>query len=88
MLSPRQQVETIAKALGKALRFVEIPVEKAKAGMLKSGMPEIMADAILELMEEGTRPSGGYRTTTVRDVTGREPRSFEEWVRDHVAAFS
>jgi hypothetical protein len=50
--------------------------------MMKSGMSEQMANAILELLNRTPRP-----TTTVRDVTGVEPRSFAAWVHDHRAAF-
>jgi uncharacterized protein YbjT (DUF2867 family) len=88
ILSVREQVEKIRKALGKPLRFVAVPEERARAQMLASGTPAMMVDAIMELVGEGTRPSGGYKTTTVRDVTGRKPRTFDDWVRDNVAAFS
>jgi uncharacterized protein YbjT (DUF2867 family) len=84
-LGAAEQVEIIAAALGKPVRFVAVPVEAARAGMLRSGMDETMADAILELVLH----AGSERTTsTVRDVTGVEPRTFADWVRAHLAAFS
>lgn len=85
LLSTAEQVAHIGTALGKPLKFVEVPEAGARAGMLKSGMPPHMADALLELMRPGGEP---LVTATVRQVTGREPRRFEHWVRDHLAAFA
>jgi uncharacterized protein YbjT (DUF2867 family) len=87
MLTPRDQAEKIGAALGKPVRFVEVPEDKARSGMVAHGMPETMAEAILELIRWNTRPEGGLRTTTVRDITGRAPRTYDDWVRDHAAAF-
>jgi uncharacterized protein YbjT (DUF2867 family) len=88
LVSTREQVEAIAKARGLPIRFVEVPEERARAGMLGAGMPELMADAVLELVRAAGRGDEATKTTTVRDVTGREARTFDDWVRDHVVAFS
>jgi uncharacterized protein YbjT (DUF2867 family) len=86
-VSGREQVEAVAAALGKPIKVVEVPEEGAKAGMLKSGMSPIMVDAVMELIRAGASGHGGGANTTVRDITGKEPRTFAEWARDHVAAF-
>jgi uncharacterized protein YbjT (DUF2867 family) len=85
-MSAARQVEIIGSVIGKPLRFVDVPKDKARAGMIRSGMSEHIADAILELIG---RPASGelLSTTTVREVTGVAPRSFESWVRAHRAAF-
>ena len=85
-ITTADQVKTIGDALGKPIRVVEVPEAGARAGMLKSGMPEVIADAVLELM----RPHSlnDMVTTTVADVTGRPARSFEQWTRDHLRAFA
>jgi hypothetical protein len=55
--------------------------------MLKAGMPDVLADAVLELTRPGF--THGYPvTTTVADVTGSPARSFEQWARDHASAFA
>jgi uncharacterized protein YbjT (DUF2867 family) len=82
----REQVEAISAALGKPVKIVEVPEAGARAGMQKSGMPDVMVDAIMELMKP--RPEfQGHVTPTVRELTGREARTFPEWARDHVASF-
>ena len=83
VMTAREQVAVIAAELGRELTVVDAPPEQARAGMVRSGMPEQMANAILELLNRPPRP-----TTTVRDVTGVAPRSFATWVHEHLAAFS
>ncbi len=83
----REQVDAIGKAIGKAIRVIEVPEEGARQGMLKSKMPDFMVEAILELTRPTTR--GVAQTSPdVRDVTGREARTFDDWLADNVAAFS
>jgi uncharacterized protein YbjT (DUF2867 family) len=88
MLTPPDQAQKIGAAIGKSVRFVEVHEDKARAGMVSAGMPEMMAEAILELIRWNTRPGGGFRTTTVREITGRAPRTYDDWVRDHKHAFA
>jgi uncharacterized protein YbjT (DUF2867 family) len=87
LMTAAEQVDTIGAALGKPLRYVEVPDAGAKAGMMKSGMPELMADAVLELMRAGRDEHEALVTPDVRDVTGSSPRNFDVWVNDFVAAF-
>lgn len=82
-ISVAEQVETIARVIGKPIRFVDVPKEGARAGMLKAGLDAELVDAILELA--GSAES--LQTTTVRDVTGKSARTYEEWVHAHRAAF-
>jgi uncharacterized protein YbjT (DUF2867 family) len=87
LLTAAEQVDIIGAALGKALRYVEVPDEGARAGMLRSGMPEALADAVLELVGQARAGRGPASTTTVREVTGAEPRTFAMWVKAHLSAF-
>jgi uncharacterized protein YbjT (DUF2867 family) len=87
VLTTREQVEVIAAAIGRPIRLVEVPEAGARKGMLSSGMPDIMVGAVLELVRAASK-SKGFKTTAVHDVTGKEVRSFAEWVRDNRAAFA
>lgn len=88
-LTARRQVEVLAATIGRPIELVEVPEAGARAGMLKAGMTEELADAVLELTRAGAGGSGGDAriTTTVRDVTGAPARTFETWARDHASAF-
>jgi uncharacterized protein YbjT (DUF2867 family) len=88
LVSVREQVHQMAKVLGKSLRFVDVPEDGARKSMLGVGMPEIMVDGILELIRANAEGRASLQTTTVREVTGREARTFNEWVRDHAATFA
>jgi uncharacterized protein YbjT (DUF2867 family) len=57
LMSMEEQIGIIARVIGKPVRFVEVPEAGARAGMLKSGMPEVMVDALLE-MYRAYRTSG------------------------------
>ena len=83
VMSTRDQVAVIAAELGRPLRVVEVPVAQARDGMLGSGMPAVLADAILELSGHTPRP-----TMTVETITGRPPRTYATWVAEHRAAFT
>jgi uncharacterized protein YbjT (DUF2867 family) len=87
LMTAAEQVEVLAAALGKPLRCVDVPEAGARAGMLKAGMNEEMADALLEVMRRVREGGEALQTTTVREVTGAEPRTFATWAAEHLAAF-
>ena len=74
LLSTAEQVDLLGAALGRPLRFVDVPEAGARAGMLKSGMNEALIDAVLELMSRVGAGGEALLTPTVREVTGAEPR--------------
>ncbi len=83
VMSTRDQVAVIAAELGRPLRVVDVSVEQARDGMMGSGMPAVLANAIVELFGHTPRP-----TTTVEDITGRPPRTYAAWIAEHRAAFA
>jgi uncharacterized protein YbjT (DUF2867 family) len=88
-LSPADQVAALGAALGKALRFQPVPDEAAVAGMIKSGLDEELAGAIVELIRAAREERLGESlyTRTVEEITGRPARAFDEWARDHIHYF-
>jgi (4-alkanoyl-5-oxo-2,5-dihydrofuran-3-yl)methyl phosphate reductase len=86
-LSGAEQVAAISAAIGKPLRFIDVPEAAAREGMLKAGMPEGYVGPVLELMALIKAGYAGTVTPTVEQLLGRKPRSFSEWARDNAAAF-
>jgi uncharacterized protein YbjT (DUF2867 family) len=88
-LTPADQVAAIGAALGRELRFQPVPDEAAVAGMLRGGMDEELARAVVELIVAGReeRLGAGRYTRTVEEVTGRPARPFDDWARDHIEHF-
>ena len=87
LITTAQQVAILSELLGKPIRLVPVPEAGARAGMLKSGMPEVLADAVLELMRPDA-VSEPVLTTTVEEVTGHPARAYAAWARANTAAFS
>jgi uncharacterized protein YbjT (DUF2867 family) len=80
------QVATLAAALGRELRLVTVPPAAARAGMLKGGLSETLADAVLELTV-GPYAREEHFSKDVRAVTGAPARSYAQWVEAHLDAF-
>ncbi len=87
LLSAGEQVAKIGAAIGRPLRFVDAPPEAARAGMLKSGMPPLLVDALLELMAQVRAGQTALISPAVAEVLGRPARTFDAWLHDHAAAF-
>jgi uncharacterized protein YbjT (DUF2867 family) len=85
VISRPEQVKAIGAAIGRELRFEEVPVRDARARMLADGRPPALVDALLSAAE--TRSASSLVTSTVADLTGEPPRSFQRWARDHSDAF-
>ena len=82
---------TIAKITGRDVRFVDVSPADARKVMVSHGVSEWMADALVELYAwylpgEGTA-NGSAVTLAVQEVLDRPPRSFDQFVREHVKAF-
>ncbi|CAN5832851.1 NAD(P)H-binding protein [soil metagenome] len=87
LLSVNEQVQILARLLGKPLQYVDVPPAVAAEQMLKRGMPPMLVDALNELSVMLREGRGAYQTHTVEEITGRPPYTFEEWCRDHLAIF-
>jgi uncharacterized protein YbjT (DUF2867 family) len=86
-ISHREIAEKLSKVVGKPVEHVEVSLEEARGGMIEMGMPEWLADALFELFEVRQAGYTAGVTNAVKEVTGREPRSYEEFARDYRGAF-
>jgi len=87
LLTVDQQVQILARLLGKPLQYVDVPPAVADDQMRKAGMPPMLVDALSQLTVILREGRGAYRTDTVQQLTGRPAYTFEEWCRDHIGAF-
>ncbi|HWE89681.1 MAG TPA: NAD(P)H-binding protein [Pseudonocardiaceae bacterium] len=81
-LTIRDKVRIIGSVLGRELPFEELTPEQGKAEMSRI-MPAPLVDALFGFLAD----HAGKVTSTVQDVTGRPPYTFEQWVTDHLAEF-
>ncbi|MFI8168932.1 NAD(P)H-binding protein [Streptomyces sp. NPDC085931] len=84
-LSNAEQVTAIGRALGRDLRFVEVPPAEAGPDLFPH-VPPGMLPALLESLAAtvGTPPE---ITDTVHTVTGSPARPFTTWAQEHTTAF-
>jgi uncharacterized protein YbjT (DUF2867 family) len=86
-LSTREQVEIIGRAIGKQLKFVDIPEQVARDSMLGAGTPAVIAELTLEFCAAIKSGHGATVTDTVKKLTGKTPRTFESWTQEMASQF-
>jgi uncharacterized protein YbjT (DUF2867 family) len=79
--------KTFSAVLGKDVRYVNVPGEAALESMVGMGFPEWIAQGYNELMEGFSRGFAARVTDSFETLTGRPPRSFEQFARDFAQAF-
>ncbi|MFI6010851.1 NAD(P)H-binding protein [Streptomyces sp. NPDC051243] len=84
-LLPADRVRVLGEVLGRDLRPVGLAHEEARVEM-EARMPKPYVDAFFGFFVDGTLDESTV-LPTVREVTGREPRTFAQWARGHADAF-
>jgi hypothetical protein len=84
-LTQREQLHVIGDAVGRPLRFEELPPESARRELLTVTTASIADMPLNAYAAAVDRPA--LVTSTVADVTGAPARSFHRWAVDHVADF-
>jgi uncharacterized protein YbjT (DUF2867 family) len=83
-LSYAQVAERLSKILDKPVKYVDITANEARSRLQMYGAPPIMIEALLELWDAcASKLVNVAPTDVVKEVTGREPRSLEEFARDY-----
>ncbi len=86
-LTSEQQVKILSEAVGRPLKYVNVPDQAARDAMLGMGMPPRYVDAMVGLIQT-LRGIGRIEPTgDVKAVLGRQPRSFRQWAQDNAGAF-
>jgi uncharacterized protein YbjT (DUF2867 family) len=79
--------EELSAATGRPVEFVDVPEEAARQGFVEAGMPTWLVEHLIELFRIIRQGALEWTTDTVRVLTGREPRSFAEFAREHAGLF-
>ena len=80
-----EMADELSKVLGRVIRHVSLGAAELRAGMLAEGMPEAIADRMLDLERYFREDRASTITDDVKRVTGRAPRRFADYVRDTAA---
>ncbi|RVX46855.1 uncharacterized protein YbjT (DUF2867 family) [Nonomuraea polychroma] len=82
----REKVAILGAAIGRDVRFVELTVDEARAKWRGDGMGEETIEFLVNAL--GNTPEAGYTVVpTVREITGRDARSFAQWAAENADAF-
>jgi uncharacterized protein YbjT (DUF2867 family) len=84
-LRPAEQVAILSKFSGRDLRFDAQTDDEARPEM-ESQMPKEYVDAFFSFFRDGVIDETTVHPT-VKEVTGKEPRTFEQWAEEHADAF-
>ncbi len=84
-LSPPDQIAILSQVLGRDLRYAEADSADMLAQMVSYGMPEELAQAIIEQFRSTLEPYNSEPTGDITAVTSRPPRSFTDWAQAHRA---
>jgi uncharacterized protein YbjT (DUF2867 family) len=87
-LTHAEMADQLARATSRPVRYLDIPSEAMRQALVGLGLPVWQADGLVEDYEHYRRGEAAVVTPAVRDVTGREPRSFAQFALDYAAAFA
>ena len=84
-LLPADQVRILAHVLGRDLRFVGLSDAETRAEM-SAAMPVEYVDAFFSFFVDGKLDESKI-LPSVQEITGKQPRTFEQWAVTHANAF-
>ncbi|MEV0170276.1 NAD(P)H-binding protein [Streptomyces sp. NPDC050803] len=86
LLSFRQAVAEVAAATGTGLTYTPVPARAYGEALTGFGVPQEEAEFLVEVFEGLLDGRNARLTDGVREVLGREPRDFSDFVREAAAA--
>ena len=81
-LSYHEMAAQLSDALGRPIRYVDIPAAEARVRMREAGMSAWAVDLRLELYASYRAGAAERLTTAVADITGRQPRRFAQFAQE------
>ena len=78
----------LSAATGRDVEFVNVSDDDARAGLVQAGLPDFVAEQIVAIFAQARQGVNGEVTGTVESLTGRPPRGFGAFARDHADLFA
>ena len=75
----------MSATLGRTITHVSLPPSDLKQGLLGGGMPEKLADRMLDLERYFREDRASSISDDIKLVTGNNPRSFRDYLRETAA---
>jgi len=80
-------VAGLSIALGKEVKYVDVPLEAGKEAMIGMGLSQWDADTYGELLVNFSQGGMNRTTDNVELITGHPPRSYEQFAQDFAQVF-
>lgn len=87
VLTSRQRIERLGELLGTPVECVDVSREQAFENMTRMGMPDVIANARLDMIPIKANGAGAAPNDTVETVTARPPRTFDDWATRHLDVY-
>ncbi|MEV4578371.1 NAD(P)H-binding protein [Nonomuraea jabiensis] len=85
-LTSAEVARELSAALGRPVEHAELSPDELAAGLRAQGLPARFADDLAELSRQVANGSMAATTAAVRDLTGREPRTFGDFLAANAEA--
>ncbi len=79
--------EKIAKHAGRAVQYVDIPIEAQRKAMLEQGMPAWQVDALIDLQEYYASGKGGAVDQLLPKLLGHAPVTMDRFLAEFAGEF-
>jgi uncharacterized protein YbjT (DUF2867 family) len=86
-VSMEEFTKELSKELGKPVKYVSPPVDKAIEQMASHGADDFSQTMMRDYFTAYSRGWQDTVTSSVKDITGREPRGITDFVRDYAQGF-
>ncbi|TNE89600.1 MAG: SDR family oxidoreductase [Deltaproteobacteria bacterium] len=87
LLDHAEVAEKLTDALGKPVRYIDVPEQGWASSLQEAGMPPLAIDVLVGLYQGVRAHAFEQVTDTVPAVLGRSPVGFDQWSRDHKDAW-
>lgn len=78
----------LSAAAGRRVTFVDVPDADAEEGMIRAGLPPLVAEQVVKVFASLREGVARRVTTTVESLTGAPPRSLAAFAHHHAALFT
>jgi len=86
-LSNAQVAEKLSRAVGRTIRYVDLPEDEFTQALQSAGVPDWSVNALLDLLRFYREGGASQVDPAVEQLTGRKATSFDQFARDYSSAF-
>src|SRR5206468_6245588 len=79
--------QILSEAAGREFKYVDVPEDAARDGMLQAGVPKWQVEALMELHAINKQNRWSAVTADIEKVTDTGPTDFAQFARDHAEKF-